>query len=70
VLTASDAIRAIGLEPRTRISNGGLDANQLTAKGIPTASLGCGQHEIHTAREYVVIAEYLDACRVAVELTR
>ena len=70
VVAASDAIRAIGLEPRTRISNGGLDANQLTAKGIPTASLGCGQHEIHTAKEYVVIAEYLNACRVAVQLTR
>jgi tripeptide aminopeptidase len=70
VLAASDAIRAIGLAPRTRISNGGLDANQLTAKGIPTATLGCGQHEIHTVKEYVLIPEYLSACRIASQLTR
>lgn len=70
VLTASEAIRAAGLEPRTRSSNGGLDANWLTAKGIPTVSLGCGQHDIHTVSEYLTIAEYLNACRVAVQLTR
>jgi len=70
VLTASDAIRAIGLVPRTRISNGGLDANWLTARGIPTVTMGCGQHEIHTTSEYVTIAEYLNACRLAAQLTR
>jgi len=70
VLAASDAIRAIGLVPRTRISNGGLDANWLTANGIPTATLGCGQHEIHTTKEYVAIPEYLNACRLAVAIVR
>ncbi len=65
---AISAIRAIGLQPRTRVSNGGLDANWLTRKGLPTVSLGCGQHEIHTTDEYVVIEEYLDACRLALKL--
>jgi len=65
VKEALDAARALGLSPRTRISNGGLDANWLTRNGIPTVSLGCGQHEIHTTAEYVVIPEYLNACRLA-----
>jgi tripeptide aminopeptidase len=65
VEAALAAVRAIGLEPRTRISNGGLDANQLTRAGLPTVSLGCGQHEIHTVEEYVVIDEFLNGCRLA-----
>jgi tripeptide aminopeptidase len=70
VLAALAAIRAAGIEPKTRISNGGLDANWLTAKGIPTVTLGCGQHEIHTTDEYVRIDEYLGACRVALEVMK
>ena len=36
-------------EPELAITNGGLDANWLTAHGIPTVTLGCGQQNIHTA---------------------
>ncbi len=68
VQTAMAAVRAVGLEPRIRISNGGLDANWITRKGLPTVSFGCGQHEIHTTDEYVLIEEYLDACRLALKL--
>jgi tripeptide aminopeptidase len=70
VRAALSAVRGAGIEPRTRISNGGLDASWLTAKGIPTVSLGCGQHEIHTTDEYVRIEEYLGACRVALEVMK
>ena len=42
------AVEAEGLEPELAISNGGLDANWLTAHGIPTVTLGCGQRNIHT----------------------
>ena len=62
---AFEAVTQIGLEPRTRLSNGGLDANWLVRHGVPTVSLGCGQHEIHTTEEYVMLAEYLNACRLA-----
>jgi tripeptide aminopeptidase len=68
VKEALAAARALGLTPRTRISNGGLDANWLTRNGVPTVSLGCGQHEIHTTAEYVAIEEYLTACRLALAL--
>ncbi len=42
VLAAGAAVRALGIEPQPTISNGGLDANWLTARGIPSVSLGGG----------------------------
>lgn len=68
VRAAAAAVAALGLTPRTRRSNGGLDANWLTRNGLPTVSLGCGQHEIHTTSEYVMVDEYLTACRLALLL--
>ncbi len=68
VEAAVTAIAAEGLEPEFAIANGGLDANWLTHNGIPTVTLGCGQHEIHTVDEYVEIDEFAAACRVALRL--
>src|SRR5690606_30588619 len=48
VAAATEAIRALGMEPREEVSNGGLDANWLSARGVPTVTMGCGQHNIHT----------------------
>ena len=58
--------RSVGLRPRLSVADGGLDANHLTARGVPTVTLGAGQHSPHTVDEYVVIEEYLDGCRLAV----
>jgi tripeptide aminopeptidase len=68
VQEALRAIRSVGRVPETRISNGGLDANWLSARGLPTVTLGCGQREVHTVNESVDIADYLDACRIALSL--
>jgi tripeptide aminopeptidase len=68
VVTACDAIRAAGFEPETRVSNGGLDANWLTAHGLPTVTLGCGQAGIHTTDEVLHVASYLKACDIALRL--
>lgn len=68
VVAACDAIRAIGLEPETRISNGGLDANWMTAHGLPTVTLGCGQAGIHTTDEVLHIPSFLHACEIALRL--
>ena len=62
------AASALGLEPRLRIANGGLDANNLSAKGIPTVTLGAGQHRPHTVDEYVEIDEYLTGAQLLVHL--
>ena len=45
-------------------SNGGLDANWLDKHGIPTVTIGAGQAEIHTIKEYVNLAEFEKGCRL------
>jgi tripeptide aminopeptidase len=68
VLAAEAALRSIGAEPVRAVSNGGLDANWMTAHGIPTVTLGCGQMEPHTVSEKLDIAAFEKACRVALRL--
>ncbi len=68
VQAAESAIRAIGLTPERAISNGGLDANWLTARGIPTVTLGCGQMNPHTTSERLDLEVYDQACKIALRL--
>ncbi len=68
VLHAKRAVESIGLEPVTLFSNGGLDANWLDKHGVPTVTIGAGQHEIHTIKEYVDLPEFALGCRLAVAL--
>lgn len=65
---AKRAVESLGLEPTTIFSNGGLDANWLVKHGVPTVTIGAGQYEIHTVKEYVDVPEYLQGCRLAVAL--
>lgn len=68
VAVAEEAVRSVGVEPLRAISNGGLDANWMTARGIPTVSLGCGQQHIHTTAERLDVAAFETACRIALRL--
>ena len=68
VRAARDAIESVGISPEVRICNGGLDANWMTAHGLPTVTLGCGQQDIHTAGESLHVPSYLQACRIAMLL--
>lgn len=68
VRLVGERIAAFGAEPECYVSNGGLDANYLNAKGIPTVTLGAGQHGPHTVDEYVDLPEYLGGCRLAIAL--
>lgn len=68
VREAVAAARQVGLKPRLRSADGGLDANHLNAKGIPTVTLGAGQHGPHTVDEYVDVREYLNGCRLALSV--
>jgi tripeptide aminopeptidase len=68
VTAAAAAIKAEGIEPELAVTNGGLDANWLTAHGIPTVTLGCGQRNIHTVSEQLDIAEFQQARRIALRL--
>jgi tripeptide aminopeptidase len=68
VVEAERAIRAQGRTPDRVISNGGLDANWLTAHGIPTVTLGCGQLRQHMTSEALDVEDYLLACRLVLDL--
>jgi tripeptide aminopeptidase len=68
VVEARRAITSIGLAPAHKISNGGLDANWLSARGMPTVTLGAGQQEVHTVNERLEIGSFLQGCRVALAL--
>lgn len=68
VQSAIAAIQLAGLEPFTRVSNGGLDANWMTAHGFPTVTLGCGQAGIHTVNEELSIGQFQQAGDIALIL--
>jgi tripeptide aminopeptidase len=65
---ARAAVEAIGREPNLRVTNGGLDANWMVKHGIPTATFGAGQNEIHTVKEFVDLVEFESGCRLALAL--
>lgn len=68
VQTAKQAIQKLGGQPELTIGNGGLDANWMAAHGYPTVTLGCGQQDIHTTNETLMIDEYLKACQIGLLL--
>jgi tripeptide aminopeptidase len=68
VQIAEQAIRSIGAQPERAITNGGVDANWLTAHGIPAVTLGCGQKNQHTVSELLNVAEFEAACRIGLRL--
>lgn len=66
VQRAAKALNLLGIKPTYLFSNGGLDANWLDRHGIPTITIGAGQAEIHTIKEYVNLVEYEKGCRLAI----
>jgi tripeptide aminopeptidase len=62
------AAERVGLEPKLRMGNGGLDANWLVRHGIPTITFGAGQNQVHTLDEYVEVKEFLKGCRLGLAL--
>jgi tripeptide aminopeptidase len=65
VLAAQRAIESNGGTAEPRIANGGLDANWMTARGIPTVTMGCGQRNAHMLSEALVVNEFLQACDIS-----
>jgi tripeptide aminopeptidase len=68
VVLALRAAARLRYRPETRIANGGLDANSLNAKGVPTVTLGAGQHAPHTVDEYVDLREFWRGCRLLLQI--
>ncbi|MFO0872361.1 MAG: M20/M25/M40 family metallo-hydrolase [Phycisphaerales bacterium] len=68
VKRAMRAVESLGLKPKTVFSNGGLDANWFVKHGMPTVTIGAGQYDIHTVKEYVDVPEFVKGCQLAVAL--
>jgi tripeptide aminopeptidase len=68
VVAAVAAVQACGRQPQLVVSNGGLDANWLTARGLPTVTLGCGQRNAHMLSERLDVSDFHAACRIALRL--
>ena len=65
---AVHSMKQLGIEPNLIFSPGGLDANWLDKHGIPTVTIGAGQREVHTIKEYIELDEYAQGCRLAIHL--
>lgn len=65
---AAHAIAMAGMVPTLEATQGGVDANWLVKRGIPTASLGCGHENFHTVNERLNLIEFTAACKIALEL--
>lgn len=68
VARAQAAIRKAGLEPKSIVVRGGLDASWLNRHGVPTIALGMGCRKPHTKGEYLLRREFEQACVVALHL--
>lgn len=62
------AAKSLRMKPELVSVDGGLDANYMNAKGLPTVTFGAGQHSPHTVDEYADVKEYIGGCRLAVAL--
>lgn len=68
VVVAEQAIQSEGGSPIRDITNGGVDANWLSVRGIPTVTLGCGQANPHTVDERVYLPEFDRGAGIAIRL--
>ena len=68
VLAAEQAVVETGGQPVRAVANGGLDANWMVARGIPTVSLGCGQVNQHMTGEALDVENFKNACRIGLFL--
>ena len=67
---ALEAVRRAGLTPQQKSIRGGTDGALLTAKGLPTPNLSCGEHNFHSPLEWVCVEEMEANVRVVVELLK
>jgi len=67
---ALEAVRRAGQVPKQLSIRGGTDGAQLTAKGLPTPNLSCGEHNPHSPLEWTCLEEMEANVKVLVELVQ
>jgi tripeptide aminopeptidase len=64
------AAKTLGVSITCRKTGGGCDANVFNGHGLSVANLGTGMREIHTVKEYLLLAEFNQTARVVLEMLR
>src|SRR5262245_13201967 len=67
---AREAIRRVGVEPRSRLIRGGTDGSRLSFMGLPTPNMFAGEHNFHSRLEWVSVQDMQKAVDAIVELCR
>ena len=67
---ACEAVRAAGLDVRSRSIRGGTDGSRLSFMGLPTPNLFAGEHNFHSRLEWVSVQDMEKAVEVIVQLAR
>ncbi|PKF48736.1 M20/M25/M40 family metallo-hydrolase [Enterovibrio nigricans] len=57
VASIKAAFESIGIEPVTKPTGGGSDANIFNEKGLKTVNLSTGMSKVHTTEEFIAIAD-------------
>jgi len=57
IVAIKAAFEAIGIEPVTKPSGGGSDANIFNARGLTTVNLSTGMSKVHTTDEFIAVAD-------------
>ncbi|MCE4935737.1 M20/M25/M40 family metallo-hydrolase [Aliivibrio fischeri] len=71
VASIKEAFESINIEPFTKPTGGGSDANVFNEKGLTTVNLSTGMSKVHTTEEFIKVSDMVDITRfVAAYLTR
>jgi tripeptide aminopeptidase len=65
---AYEAVRALGLEPKSTPTRGGTDGSRLTERGLPTPNIFNGSHNWHGPLEWVTLQDMECALQMCLKL--
>lgn len=68
VTNAEEAMREVGITPRTQPIRGGTDGCQLSFRGIPCPNLGNGAYQYHSRYEFVSVDEMVMGCEILIRI--
>lgn len=68
IVATQQAAKVCGMETTCVSNNGGMDANQIVAHGIPAVTIGVGQENAHTPEERLNLPRFYQACQLALAI--
>ncbi|MGR6838553.1 M20/M25/M40 family metallo-hydrolase [Aliivibrio wodanis] len=63
VASIKEAFESINIEPFTKPTGGGSDANVFNEKGLTTVNLSTGMAKVHTTEEFIKVSDMVDITR-------